>query len=79
MGDICARSFDAQGQPCRLSFDRRIVGLQLTQIRRIPLVIGIATGSRKAAAIRGALEGKLISALVTDQAAALAVLRQADR
>lgn len=79
VGDICARSFDAHGRPCRLSFDRRIVGLQLTQIRRIPLVIGVATGSRKAAAIRGALEGKLISALITDQAAALAVLGQADR
>jgi DNA-binding transcriptional regulator LsrR (DeoR family) len=79
VGDICARSFDERGRPCRLSFDRRIVGLQLTQIRRIPLVIGVATGSRKAAAIRGALEGNLISALITDQAAALAVLRQAER
>jgi DNA-binding transcriptional regulator LsrR (DeoR family) len=76
VGDICARSFDEHGRPCRLSFDRRIVGLQLTQIQRIPLVIGVATGSRKAAAIRGALEGKLISALITDQAAAVAVLRQ---
>ena len=79
VGDICARSFDEHGRPCRLSFDRRIVGLQLTQIQRIPLVIGVATGSRKAAAIRGALEGKLISALITDQAAAVAVLRQAER
>ena len=79
MGDICARSFDAHGRPCRLSFDRRIVGLQLTQIRRIPLVIGVATGSSKAAAIRGALAGKLISALITDQAAAVDVLRQGER
>lgn len=79
VGDICARSFDAHGRPCRLSFDRRIVGLQLTQIRRIPLVIGVATGSSKAAAIRGALEGKLISALITDQAAAVEVLRQGER
>ena len=42
-------------------------------------VIGVATGSSKAAAIRGALEGKLISALITDQAAAVEVLRQGER
>ncbi|HEY8678495.1 MAG TPA: sugar-binding domain-containing protein [Candidatus Dormibacteraeota bacterium] len=78
VGDICARSFDVQGRPCRLSFNRRVVGLDLTSIRRIPLVIGVATGVRKAAAIRGALEGKLINALITDEAAALAVLRQSE-
>lgn len=78
VGDICARSFDARGRPCRLSFDRRIVGLDLATIRRIPLVIGVATGGRKAAAIRGALEGKLVNALITDEAAALAVLRKVE-
>ena len=77
VGDICARSFDLRGRPCRLSFNRRIVGLDLPRIHRIPLVIAVATGARKAVAIRGALEGNLIDSLITDQAAARAVMREA--
>lgn len=66
VGDICGRLFDANGQPCRASVMDRVVGLELERIRRIPLVIGVATGRQKARAIKAALRGGLIRGLVTD-------------
>lgn len=75
VGDICGRLFDEDGQACLASAMDRVIGLELTTIRRIPLVIGVATGRQKARAIRGALRGGLIHALVTDSLAAREVLR----
>lgn len=66
VGDVCGRLFDADGRPCRASVMNRVVGLELERIRRIPLVIGVATGRQKAVAIRAALRGGLIRGLVTD-------------
>lgn len=74
VGDVCGRLFDADGNPCRVSVMARVVGLELDEIKRIPLVIGIATGRHKARAIRAALEGGLIRALVTDSEPAREVL-----
>ncbi len=77
VGDICGRLFNADGQPCRASVMARVVGLELERIRRIPLVIGIATGRQKARAIEAALRGGLIRGLVTDSDVARAILRSA--
>mgnify|MGYP001770908393 FL=1 len=66
VGDICGRLFDADGRPCRASVMNRVVGLELERIRRIPLVIGVATGRPKVRAIKAALRGGLIRGLVTD-------------
>jgi len=74
IGDICARVFDPSGTPCDLSFNSRIIGLDLPTIQQIPIVIGIAVGSHKGPAITAALKGRLINVLVTDRAAALQVL-----
>lgn len=74
VGDICGRIFDVDGQPCRASVMDRIIGLDLDTIRRLPLVIGIATGRQKHRAIRAALRGGLVRALVTDSDVALEVL-----
>jgi DNA-binding transcriptional regulator LsrR (DeoR family) len=74
VGDICGRLFDVDGRPCALSAMERVIGLELDAIRRLPLVIGIATGREKHRAIRAALQGGLVSALVTDSEAAREVL-----
>ena len=74
VGDIAARSFDVDGRPCRLSFDDRIIGLDLEALQRIPVVVGIATGAHKAPALLAALRGRLINVLVTDRSAALAIV-----
>lgn len=74
VGDICGRLFDAKGRPCAISAMDRVIGLDLEAMRRLPLVIGIATGREKHRAIRAALQGRLVSALVTDSEAAREVL-----
>lgn len=66
VGDLSARFFDAEGRSLHTSLDRRIVGLTLEEIRRIPERIGIAAGEGKCAAIAVALKSQLISCLVTD-------------
>ncbi|MGH7903353.1 MAG: sugar-binding transcriptional regulator [Candidatus Dormibacteraceae bacterium] len=74
VGDIAGRCFDARGRPCPLSFDDRIIGLDLAAIREVPIVVGIAAGAHKGAALRAALEGGLINVLVTDRPAALTIM-----
>jgi DNA-binding transcriptional regulator LsrR (DeoR family) len=66
VGDICGRMFDTDGRPCRPSLMDRVIGLDLDAIRQLPLVIGIATGAHKHRAVRAALRGRLVHALVTD-------------
>jgi DNA-binding transcriptional regulator LsrR (DeoR family) len=53
------------------------IGIEAEVLRRIPVVIGVAGGTAKAPAILGALRAGLVNCLVTDDAAALAVLDSA--
>lgn len=74
VGDVCGRHFDAEGRPCDVELNRRVVGLPLDALHRIPLVIGVASGRLKADAILGALRGRHVDVLVTDAATAADVL-----
>jgi deoxyribonucleoside regulator len=74
VGEICARFFDIDGKPCITSLDRRMVALDLHHLFTVPLVIGVACGSQKAAAILGAVRGGYVKSLVTDDSTATAVL-----
>jgi deoxyribonucleoside regulator len=79
VGDICARYFDATGVPIDAPIDRRIVGIGLDALRKIPTVLGIAGGAVKAESILGALRGGYLDILVTDREVADALLgRTAD-
>jgi deoxyribonucleoside regulator len=66
VGDICCHFLDAAGNPCLPDFSERVVGITLEQLRAIPKVIGIATGTVKAASIAAVLKGGYLSALVCD-------------
>lgn len=74
VGEICTRFFDVDGRPCVTSLDRRMVALDLDQLRAVPLVVGVAHGRQKAAAILGAVRGGYLKSLVTDDVTATAVL-----
>jgi deoxyribonucleoside regulator len=45
----------------------RVIGIDLERLRRVRTTVGIAGGKRKFASILGALRGKWINTLVTDQ------------
>jgi DNA-binding transcriptional regulator LsrR (DeoR family) len=67
VGDICLRFYDSPGREVRDPAGNRVIGIDLETFRRVPRAVGIAGGVRKQAAILGALRGKLINILITDQ------------
>jgi len=77
VGDICTRAFTREGAPVDDTLERRILAVELSDLRRIASVVAVAGGPAKADAIHGALRGRLVDVLVTDHLAARAVLRAA--
>ncbi len=77
VGDICARYFDLHGQAVNAPIDRRIVGIGLEALQRIPTVMAVAGGAVKAQSLLGALRGEYLDILVTDRAAAQFLLDEA--
>jgi len=74
VGNVALRFFDAEGRTVPSGTDDRGIGLSLDEIRHIPRRVAIAWGTRKVAAIRGALCGGLVSTLITDTNAAKGLL-----
>jgi DNA-binding transcriptional regulator LsrR (DeoR family) len=78
VGDTCCRFFDADGAPVRGVAHDRVIAIELDELRRIPTVIGVATGVEKTAGVLGALRGGIIDGLITDASLALALLSGSD-
>lgn len=75
VGDICLQYFDARGRPVRTSVTQRILGIGLEQVRGAR-TLAVAGGRGKFLAVRGALRGGWLDALVTDLATAQRLLRE---
>ncbi len=67
VGDICFRFYDVKGREVNGSFDGRVIGIDLASLRRVPRSVALCGGKRKFSAILGALRGKWINTLITDQ------------
>jgi len=75
VGCICLQFFDINGVGNK-EFNSKVIGATLNDIKKIPLVIGVAGGEeRKANAIKGALAGNYIQVLITDQNTAIQLLK----
>jgi DNA-binding transcriptional regulator LsrR (DeoR family) len=74
VGEVLAQIYDAQGQPCALAYNQRVIGLSLETLRTIPLSIGVAATEQKVLPICGALRGQYLKTIVTDEATATGVL-----
>jgi DNA-binding transcriptional regulator LsrR (DeoR family) len=74
VGHICGYSYGQGGEMLDLSVNRRIIGIEFSKLKTIPERAAVACGAEKSEAIRAALEGKLITTLITDEAAALRLL-----
>lgn len=68
-GEICGWTFDADGKLLDNPVNERVASIPLPS-RETSCVIGLARGRRKHAAIRAALRGGHINALITDEDAA---------
>lgn len=73
VGDICFRSFNAAGDPVKSPLMKRVIGIDLVALRTCKRVVGVAGGNQKVNAILGALRGRLIDTLITDQRTAEAL------
>lgn len=74
VGDVCGIHFDIYGRAHDFNITQRVVGISETELRGIPHTIGVAAGEVKAPAILGALRSGFIKVLVTDDAAASAII-----
>lgn len=74
VGHICAHHYDIEGQILDIDLHQGIVGAGLDILHKAPQVIGVASGKEKARAILGALRGKHINILITDDITAQNVL-----
>lgn len=77
VGEICGQHFDIDGSPGNLSINRRVVGMDLESLRRVPTAIAVACGPPKARSILAALRGKYVNVLATDDSTARLVLNLA--
>lgn len=78
VGDVATRFFTPAGEPVHV-LDDRLLAIERDRLRRVPLLIAIASGTYKDDAILGALKTGWIDVLATDELTARAVLRAAHR
>ena len=66
VGQLHQRFINAAGEAVATELDDRVVGITLSQLRKVQRKIAVAGGAAKHAALAAALTGKWIDVLVTD-------------
>jgi deoxyribonucleoside regulator len=75
VGDVFSHFFDIHGEICDSSLNGRLVAMPVESLKKVPYSIGVAGGKLKAEAILGALRGKYVNILITDDTAAEKILK----
>jgi len=65
VGDICSRYFNEEGEIVDHPINHTVIGIDIKDLKDIPLVIGVAGGESKHKAISGALKGEFLDILIT--------------
>ncbi|MEM7344191.1 MAG: sugar-binding domain-containing protein, partial [Chloroflexota bacterium] len=78
VGDVAGQIYTYTGQRHQNSYNDRIIGVTLSELRDIPTTVAVAMGQQKARAILGGLRTGAINVLCTDTAAAKEALRLAN-
>ena len=76
-GDICARFYDASGQPLAFPGSERLLSTDLATLRRIPVTIALAAGTQKVGSILAGARAGWFNQLVTDSSTAQALVAAA--
>lgn len=74
VGDILGQFFTSEGEVLDLPLHERRIGVELCDLAGIGKVVAVAGGMAKVTAIRGALAGKYLDVLVTNEQVAQALL-----
>lgn len=77
-GEICMQFYDMDGSTAPYKNDNNVIGMELSKLQKIACSVGIAGGIEKVQAIRGAIAGRYINALITDYDCAKALLEQGE-
>ncbi|MBI5381242.1 MAG: transcriptional regulator [Opitutae bacterium] len=77
VGEICGRFFNEVGEECDTMWKDSVMSITLDQLRSIPQVVGVVSGSDRAGALRAAIAGNLLKSLVIDEGGAEALLASA--
>jgi deoxyribonucleoside regulator len=75
IGDVFSHFFDLKGDICDSSLKGRLVAMPVEILKKVPYSMGVAGGKLKSEAILGALRGRYINILITDDTAAERVLK----
>lgn len=76
VGALCGRCYDIDGKASLTDWNNRVIGLTLDELKKIRHKVGIAIGKEKVDGILGALRGKLLNVLITDESTAKNLLRK---
>ncbi|XBO84403.1 sugar-binding domain-containing protein [Enterococcus faecium] len=76
VGDVVSRFYNIEGDHIENTLDERLIGIDITDLKRIPYRIGVAESLNKADAIASALKGCYINVLVTTEETAQEVLKR---
>jgi DNA-binding transcriptional regulator LsrR (DeoR family) len=74
VGDVLCHFIDAEGKVVDHPVNRRVVAVDLDDLRRVPRIVVAAGGRRKVAAIRAALKATGAGVLITEEGAARGLL-----
>lgn len=74
MGDVFSHFYDIDGKIAYSSLRGRTFGMPVDILFNVPYIVGVAGGKLKSEAILGALRGKYINILITDDHAAEKIL-----
>ena len=75
VGNIMAQFFNIEGNKVNCELHRRIVSLSIDNLRQLKKVVGVAGAHRKLKSILGAMHGKFINILITDESTAKSIIQ----
>jgi DNA-binding transcriptional regulator LsrR (DeoR family) len=76
VGELGSNFYNHEGQACCTQYNNRVVGLSINEVKKSPLVIGVAGGDSKIEAIHAILRGEVLDILITDDGVAKAIFER---
>jgi DNA-binding transcriptional regulator LsrR (DeoR family) len=78
VGDICLQFYDDWGNTEPFICNQNVFGIDITRLKRIPIVIGAVANESKWEAVLGAIRGGFINVVVMNTACAIRILKETE-